>query len=168
MKLSFFVTHGCGLALPASHRTRPKIFTSKFLGSCRACCQVFHLHTLCVSPVWLLSVVLISVGGLEQRGYFYTLFHSCLFIVSRACHVCRWSCASANQLPFYRLARARVRAAGLSFWRGGGRCALSISKHNAPLLLLALHFPGNRLLGARIAALGEMSVEIILYFRGKV
>lgn len=50
---------------------------------------------------------------------------------------------------------------------GGGRCAFSISKHDAPHLL-PLHFPGNRLLGARIAALGEMSEEIILYFRGKV
>ena len=46
--------------------------------------------------------------------------------------MCRWSCASANQLPGYRQARARVRAAGLSFWSEGRRCALSVSKHDAP------------------------------------
>lgn len=46
--------------------------------------------------------------------------------------MCRWSCASANQLPRYRQARARVRAAGLSFWSEGRRCALSVSKHDAP------------------------------------
>lgn len=41
--------------------------------------------------------------------------------------------------------------------------ALSLQTYPPPLLLL--YFPGNRLLGARIAALGEMSVEIILYFK---
>lgn len=45
----FFVTHGCCLALPASHRTHPKIFSSKFVCSCRACCQVFRLQTLCLT-----------------------------------------------------------------------------------------------------------------------
>lgn len=84
---------------------------------------------------WRLVLVVFRVSVVWSRGgIFNTMFYSCLFIVSRECHVFRWSCASANRLPRYRLARARVARPRVEFLvRGrGGRCALSISKHDGP------------------------------------
>lgn len=65
--------------------------------------------------------------------------------------MCRWSCASANQLRLYRPARSRIEF------------RMRAPELEAPLLCRC---PGNRLLGARIAALGEMSVKRM--FWGKV
>lgn len=55
-----------------------------------------------------------------------------------------------------------LRAAGLRFWSEeekegkGGRCALPISPNMTPAPTNSSpYFPGNRLLGARIAALGR-------------
>lgn len=59
---------------------------------------------------------------------FYALFYSCLFIVSRACHVYRWSSGSANEVPPTGWVRALVFYCG--FWIslvGGGQCAFPSS-----------------------------------------
>ena len=82
----FFVTHGCCLAPPASHRTQPKkILSSNFLGWCRAGRQVLHLRALSVCPVGLLTFSLRRcVGCSGPLEVFYILFYGCLFIVSRS------------------------------------------------------------------------------------
>ena len=63
------------------------------------------------------------------RGLHWTLFHCCLFIVSRACHVYRLSCGSANHGSPVVSACARY---GLIFLVGGGRTAFPPLPTNIP------------------------------------
>lgn len=135
MKLSFFFCYARLLPGAACHP--PDTAKNILLQLCGLLPRVLRVAGLGVGDLFrCLVLVVFRVSVVWSRGgiFFNTVFYSCLFIVSRECHVCRWSCASANRLPRYRLARARVARRRVEFLvRGrGGRCALSISKHDGP------------------------------------
>lgn len=147
----FFVTHGYCLALPASHRTYPKYLINKFVSSCR---QVFSPHALCLWPVdWCLVT---EIRGLEPRACFFRYYSLAVYLLWAG----RVTCAvgAAPQPIGFRLRlawpcpRARHR---VEFLVGGAVRALSVQTWRPTFSSPSLRRPGNRLLGARIAALVE-------------
>lgn len=89
----------------ASHRTEPKNISVPSLCVRRG--NVSKRLPCGFGASDLRGSGLFSPNRNQIRCAFQSLFYGCLFIVSKSCHVCRWSAASANERHVHRLARAR-------------------------------------------------------------